>query len=1036
MKKLFLKKQLHIAKCFSILFICCIIGTNIAYADIRINKSYSSIEELQSTITGNVTDENGSPLPGASVVVKGTTTGAVTDFDGNYSISASSDAVLLISYVGYQTAQVSVNGKSVVNVGLEVDASQLDEVVVVGYGTQRKGEVTAAISTVGAETIEKIATPSSVDAVKGQIAGVDIQSDGGRPGQNSTIRIRGRRSITATNDPLYVIDGIPQISGNETIADINPQDIESMNILKDAAATAIYGSRGANGVVLITTKRGRVGEDTKVRYSSRYGVTSVTRTVDMMNGVEYANMKREANRTAWNGTIPADDVVFEDPIELESIALGRSVDYLDLVLDAGWQTDHQISVSGGSEKTNFNTSLGYFNEQGIISSQDFERVTARINLDHKISDTFKVGMSFTTSHSVQNWGSNAVMSEALAAVPLGQPYDENGELRLQPTNDGIRTNPLSELVENAYIDERKVTRIFAPFYLNINIADGLKWTTNFGPDIRYYRRGLFRGSETNTHRNGPPDAQVYNDQSFGYTLENILNYNKNFFDDRHSLGVTLLQSIQGSRLEKYQANVQNLPYEEQLFYNLQTAETNSLTSSSLEEWKLASFMGRVNYDIDGKYLLQASLRADGSSRLAPGSKWTYFPGASIGWRMSQENFLVDSNVVNDLKLRASYGEVGNTAIDPYSVQGTLGNSVYGWADSSALGFSLSDIPNPALGWEISKTINFGVDYALFNNRINGSLDYYKTKTEDLLLNRGVPYTSGYEDALINVGETETTGFELALNTSIVQNPEGFNWDMSVNFTLPTEQIIDVDQRDENGNIADDVGNNWFIGQPLGTFYDYRKIGIWQADEAAEALAMEDKVPGEIKLEDVNGDGVITPDDRVIIGSDIADYFGGITNSFSYKGIDLSFFFYFKQGQTIRSRFHDSNNSLFGRYNNLDVDYWTIDNPTNASPRPNQNQESPRNSSTLSYFDGSYLKLRNVTLGYNFPNKLCEQLKISNLRLYLAGQNLWFISDYDTFDPEVSEADNTNGSGVFDGNGVSSSTVPSNKMFSVGLNVTF
>lgn len=822
-------------------------------------------ESLQSTVSGTIKDNNGIPLAGASVVVKGTTRGTTTDFDGNFTIQASGDATLVVSYIGYKTTEVAVNNRGTITLNLEEDSAQLDEVVVVGYGTQRKGEVTAAISTVGAETIEKIATPSSVDAVKGQIAGVDIQSDGGRPGQNSTIRIRGRRSITATNDPLYVIDGIPQISGNETIADINPQDIESMNILKDAAATAIYGSRGANGVVLITTKRGRVGEDTKVRYSSRYGVTSVTRTVDMMNGEEYANMKREANRTAWDGTIPADDVVFEDPIELESIALGRSVDYIDLVLDAGWQTDHQVSVSGGSEKTNFNTSLGYFKEQGIISSQDFERVTARINLDHKISKTFEVGMSFTTSHSVQNWGSNAVMSEALAAVPLGQPYDENGELRLQPTNDGIRTNPLSELVENAYIDERKVTRIFAPFYLNINIADGLKWTTNFGPDIRYYRRGLFRGSATNTHRNGPPDAQVYNDQSFGYTLENILNFNKSLFDDKHSLGVTLLQSIQGSRLEKYQANVQNLPYEEQLFYNLQTAETNSLTSSSLEEWKLASFMGRVNYDIDGKYLLQASLRADGSSRLAPGSKWTYFPGASIGWRLSQENFLVDSNVVNDLKLRASYGEVGNTAIDPYSVQGTLANSVYGWADSSALGFSLSDIPNPALGWEISKTINFGVDYALFNNRINGSLDYYTTKTEDLLLNRGVPYTSGYEDALINVGETETTGFELALNTSILQNPDGFNWDMSVNFTLPTEQIVDVDQRDENGNIADDVGNNWFIGQPLGTFYDYKKIGIWQADEAAEALAMEDKVPGEIKLADVNGDGVITQMTELLLG---------------------------------------------------------------------------------------------------------------------------------------------------------------------------
>lgn len=1003
-------------------------------ADIGIEKNNSSLEEFQSTITGVVNDENGSPLPGASVVVKGTSDGAVTDFDGNYSISADANATLIFSYVGYSTQEISVDGRSTVNIGLEVDASQLDEVVVVGYGTQKKGEVTGSISTIGADAIEKIATSSSIDAIKGQVAGVDIQANGGRPGENSTVRIRGRRSITASNDPLYVIDGIPQISGTASVADINPQDIESMNVLKDAAATAIYGSRGSNGVILITTKRGRVG-DTKVTYSTHYGVTSATRLVDMMNGEEFAGLKRESRRRGandgdpnWNGTIPADDVVFDDPLELESLALGRSTDYLDLVLNNGWQTNHQVSVSGGSEKTNFNTSVGYFNEQGIISNMDFERFTGRVNLDHKISDVFKVGISFTISHSIQNFGSNAVMGESLSNNPLGTPYDDEGNLKLLPTNDGIRTNPLSELVDGAFADERKVTRVFAPVYLDINIAKGLKWTTNFGPDIRYFRRGEFRGSLTNDNRGGPGDAEIENVQNFGYTLENILNYNTTI-NDKHSLGVTLLQSIQSSREERSKSEVSNLPYEEQQFYNLGTASVKGPITSRLEESTLASFMGRVNYAFDGKYLFQASLRADGSSRLAPGSQWDYFPGISAGWRVSEEAFMENSNFLSDLKLRLSYGEVGNQAIDPYKTQGALGSSDYAFGESTALGFFLRDIPNDALKWEVSKTIDFGFDYGLLNNRVTGTFDYFSTQTSDLLLNAGIPSSSGYQSALLNVGDTATKGIEFSINGDIVRT-DAFNWNVGFNIASYQEEIVEINTIDENGNPADDIGNRWFIGEPLNVFYDYEKIGIYQTSEEALAASAEDKVPGEIKLRDQNGDGVITDDDRIILGTDTPDFYGGITNNFEYKGWDLSFFFYFRQGQMIRSRFHDSNNALFGRYNNLDVDFWTPNNPTNANPRPNENQERPRNGSTLSYFDGSYVKLRNLQLGYNFPSSLTDKLNISNLRLYVAGQNLWFLSDYETFDPEVSEDDDDGG------NGVSSSTVPSNKMFSVGLNVTF
>ncbi|MFX0555420.1 SusC/RagA family TonB-linked outer membrane protein [Maribacter sp. CXY002] len=1022
MKKKHIKKLRRKTKCLLLTLVLGFLGVSPLLGHSILETSFS--KNPQSTITGNISDENGVPLPGASVVVKGTTTGAVADFDGNYSINAPSDGTLIFSYVGYGKSEVQINGRTTVNAQLSPDASLLDEVVLVGYGTQKKGEVTGAIETVSAEQLSIVQVSSSIDAIKGQIAGVDVQSTGGRPGQNPTVRIRGRRSISASNDPLYVVDGIPLIDGPNSMADINPDDIATMQVLKDAAATAVYGSRGANGVILVSTNRGRVGK-TKITYSSRYGVTSATKLVDMMNGAEFADLKRESRRVGWNGAIPADTEVFLDPIELESLAQGRSTDYQDLVTGNGWQTNHQIGISGGSENTTFSTSIGYFKEQGIISNQDFERFSGRVNVDHKINDIFKIGASFLVAKTEQNWGSNATLGEALANNPLGVPYDENGDLKFLPTNDGIRTNPLNELVEGAYIDERQQTRIFAPVYLDINIMEGLKWTTTFGPDIRIGRRGTFAGSLTNTNRGGPGRAGIINVNDFGYTLENLLTYNK-ALTDRQNLKVTLLQSIQKSRIEFNNGNVTGIPYESQSFYNLGSATQGGVLNSGLTEWALASFMGRVNYDFDGKYLFQASLRADGSSRLAPGNQWKYFPGVSAGWRMDQEEFLANTPV-SEMKLRASYGEVGNTSVLPYQTAGRLASSVYAFGESPALGFGLNEIPNEDLTWEVSKTLDIGLDYGFFNNRLVGSFDWFRTNTVDLLLERSLPSTSGYQNVLQNVGSTRTTGFEFSVSGGIIDNDgDGFNWDVDLNISTYNEEITELALTDADGNPQDDIGNGWFIGQPIQVFYDYEKIGIWQANEEAAALAADNKVPGEIKLNDLNGDGVITPDDRKIIGDGVPDFYGGFNNKFSYKGFDLGVFFVFRQGHTVQSNFHAGNNSLFGRYNNLDVDYWTVDNPTNAYPRPNENQESPRNGSTLRYFDGSFLKLRNVSLGYNLPDTIVEKLSMEKLRISLAGQNLWFTSDYDTYDPEISE-DNTD---------LNSGVVPSTKQWSLSLKATF
>ncbi len=971
----------------------------------------------QSAVSGTVSDTGGDPLIGATILLKGTSSGTVTDIDGTYSINVSGqNPILLVTYTGYQAQEIVVGNQSTIDITL-AEGETLDEVVVVGYGVQKKRDVTASISSVGEEEIREIATSSGAQAIQGRVSGVDIVAAGGRPGQNPNILVRGRRSLSASNDPLFVIDGIPQTSGTDAIADINPQDIESMEVLKDAAATAIYGSRGANGVILVTTKRGTTGR-TIVTYDGYFGGTSATSTVEMMDGPTFAAMRRESQRAGYNGAVPADDVVFLDPTELESLAEGRSTDFLDLVLNNGWQTNHQLGVRGGSENTQFNMSLGYFDEQGIISNQDFNRFTARINLDQQLGNIFQAGISFTASRSTQNWGSDATVVEALTVNPLGVPYNEDGSIRFQPTNDGIRTNPLAELAPNAYLDERKVTRLFAPIYLKAQLTDDLSFTSNFGPDLRLRRRGEFRGSLTNDNRGGPADAEVENTEDFGYTLENILNYNKDLGTD-NNLGVTLVQSIQSFRFERHKSEVQNLPYEEQLFYNIGTAEVKGNLTSDLIERKIASFLGRVNYSIAGKYLLQASLRADGASVLADGKKWNYFPGFSVGWRIGAEPFLADVSWINDLKIRAGYGQVGNAAINPYQTQGALERTVYGWNESPAFGFALRDIPNPNLTWEKSTNVNVGFDFDLLNGRFNGSLDWYATNTDDVLLSRNLPLTSGYSSVFQNIGSTRTTGVDFNLGATILRGGQNkLSWDVQFNISTYDEEIVSLALRDEDGNPTDDVGNTWFIGQPLGVFYDYQKEGIYQLGEEDLAASRENKVPGEIRLADINGDGVITPDDRTIIGSDIPDYFGGITNTFRYGGLDFSFFFFFRRGQTISSNFHASYNTLFARYNNLDVDYWTVNNPTNANPRPNQNQERPRDGSTLTYFDGGFIKLRNVQLGYNLPEAITDRLNMSKLRVYVSGQNLWFSSKYDTFDPEI--------------NGV----IPSSRIILGGVRATF
>jgi TonB-linked SusC/RagA family outer membrane protein len=992
----------------------------------------SSFVSAQQSVGGTVVDPEGVPLPGVNVVIKGTNTGTSTDFDGNFSIQAADTDVLVFSFVGFQNQEVEVGDNTSLSISLEEEASFLDEIIVTGYGTQTRREVTASIVRVGSEDIERIATASSIDAIKGQVAGVDIQSAGGRPGQSPVVRIRGRRSLSASNDPLYVIDGIPVTSdvGGGAIADIAPQDIQSMEILKDAAATAIYGSRGANGVILITTKRGKGDQKTQVSYSGYYGTSEVTNIPTMMNSQQWLDMSREAwrrdanNNFTYAGTTTNDLNVLinggDQPL-IENYNNGIEYDWLDMVLRKGSQTNHNISVMGGSESTQYNAAVGYFKEEAVVPGMDYERINARLNLDHRINDMFKFGMSITLTQAINNWGSNQVVGQALSTLPMGVPYNPDGSVKFLPANDGIASNPLAEFVPGAYEDERHSTRLFAPTYLQVDLTDNLRFMSTFGPDLRFTRRGEFRGQATNDNKLGPADAEIQNTKESGFTLENLLTWNKEIGPG--TLKLTALQSIQEFTREQSYSEVINLPYESQLWYNVGSAAVKGNLSSSLLEWQLQSYMGRVNYDINGKYLFQASIRGDGSSRLAEGNKWAYFPGVSVGWRINEESFMQNAPF-DELKLRLSYGEVGNTAIDPYQTSGGLSRSVYSWGGTNAYGFQLDAIANNTLGWEISKTIDFGIDYSILNGNITGALDIYQTKTSDLLLSRSLPFTSGYSSVFQNIGSTETSGVEFGINAVIVDNPDGFSFDVNLNLAGYTEEITELAVKDANGNPVDDPGNEWFIGQPVRVFYDYKKAGIYQLDEVALAANMEGKNPGEIKLLDYNKDGQITPDDRHVVGTDIPDFYGGLTTNFSYQNWDLSAFFYFRQGHMIESSFHRNNNTLFARYNNMLVDYWTPNNPTNAYPRPQANQERPENATTMEYFDGSYLKLRNLTLGYNVDSEVASSIGMSRLRLYVQGQNLWFQSDYDTFDPEIGEDDLERG------------VAPSSSLWTIGIQANF
>jgi TonB-dependent starch-binding outer membrane protein SusC len=1015
----------------------------IRHAEVR-PAAYPTTPPVEVAIRGKVTDNNQAPLPGVTVLVKGTTNGTATDPEGNFSLTVpSGNETLIISFIGFTTQEVALNGRTTLNVALEPDAKALEEVVVIGYGTQKKSDVTGSLSSVSAEQIEQVPVQNITQALQGRAAGVDVAGGNFRPGEVPQIRIRGNRSVRASNEPLYVVDGIPLAEGTG-INDFNPLDIESMEVLKDASATAIYGSRGANGVILITTKKGREGRFT-VNYDTYVSLDRALVTYDLFNGGEFAELRREANRNtntynrtntaAANSNFPYPDpesdfrIFGADPYMWESVAMGyewidqanrvprmrpasaeeqarygvtelpvydpgrvRTTNWQDMALRDAVTQSHQLVLRGGSERVRAAFSGGYLDQEGIQLGQDFKRYTARLSLDYNVAKFLTFGGALNTNLNVQNFGAD-IYGKFTGQLPIAVPYDNAGNVIQLPGADINIYNPIRDV--NLITNERRSTRIFGSFYGEATLLPGLRYRLNFGPDYRQFRRGEFQGALSSNRQGGTAWARNEQDQNFTYVIENLLFYDKKFGTD-HTLGATLLQSSQKDRSESINITASDFPYESQLWYNLGSSNRSGPEAygSGFSTRTLLSWMGRLNYGFKDRYLLTASGRFDGSSVLAPGNKWDFFPSFALAWKAQEEAFLQGLTFIDELKLRVGYGAVGQSSIGPYQTGGVLGRTPYVWDESPAYGFAPSGQRLPDLRWEKTTTVNAGIDFGFFNRRIGGSVEVYQANTTNLILPRALPTVSGYSEVLQNIGATRNTGVELAVTTDNIRQTDGLNWTTDFIFTKNIEEFVEL----YNGPVSD-VGNRWFIGEPLGVYYDYKFAGIWQTNEAEQAKVYG-RVPGDIKVADLNNDQVINAQDQMVLGSNRPKWSGSVNNTFSYKGFDLTFLVYARVGQLINNINYRP--GLGGRYQGIQFDYWTPDNPSNAFPRPVRNVDIQPFGAALQYQNGNFVKVRNISLNYTLPQALTTRLKASSLSVYVNAVNPFLFTDFKALDPEVTD----------------------------------
>lgn len=943
------------------------------------------------TVTGTIVSVDGSEtLPGVNVVEKGTTKGTVTNAGGKYSILVPEGAVLVFSSIGYESQEKVVGNQSVIDISLAPDIRQLQEVVVIGYGTVLKRDLTGSVVSVKSEEIRQIPAQNPLESVQGKVAGVDITRSNGSSSSGVNITIRGNRSIGAGNSPLFIVDGIQTSS----LANINPNDIESMEFLKDASSTAIYGWQGANGIVIVTTKKGSSGQP-KVSFSSYYGVSDVARYPSVMNGTQYADLKREANRTTGDWNSVEDDASIFNPAELDAVNNNEWIDYQDLLFKKGTQQNYNVGVDAGGDKTKVYFSLDYFREKGILQFDDTKRYSIRANVDQTFNRWIKAGLQSQVTTRDESYRRDP-LNMANKIIPLGTVYDDAGDFILFPLN-GSSISPLADEQPNVFSNTGKKTNVIANLYLELKPFSGFSFRTNFGSNIGNSRVGNFEGAESISRTlSGTSQASINSSNSRFINWDNVITYKKEIND--HSFTITALSSYVEDVSDDVTALGQDQLLPGQLYYALGNAPEGITINSSYTKWNVLSFAGRLNYSYKGKYLVTLTSRTDGASILSTGNKWASFPSAAFAWRVIDEGFMSEVGALSELKLRLSYGVAGNSGIPPYGTQSSLTRVPMAFGEASFQGFTFSPLlGNTDTGWELSKTKNLGLDIGLWGDRVSATLDIYDTRTSDLLLPRGLPPTTGVQQVYQNVGKTRNRGVEVSLSSANIKTDD-LSWTSALTFSANKEEIVTLVTEG-----VDDIGNGWFVGHPTEVFYDFEKLGIWQSGEADEATAFG-QVPGDIKVKDQDGDGAIDAvNDRKVLASTRPKWFGGFNNKVTYKGFDLGVYVFVRWGQTINPNFL----RRYDRQSHLNnsatiINYWTPENPSNDYPRPNANVSlsSTLYNSTLGYVDGSYVKIRNLSLGYTFPEFKTSVFK--NLRVYATGTNLFILTKDDKlneYDPE-------------------------------------
>lgn len=990
------------------------------------------------SVKGVVKDTKGDPIIGVSVVEKGTANGIVTDLEGQYTLNVSSKAKLDFSYLGYITQTIDVSGRSKIDVILQENTQVLDQVVVIGYGTQRKEAVTGSVASIKGDAIKEMAATDVSSALYGRLAGVDMSQTSSKPGSSMQIRIRGTRSLNASNDPLIVLDGIP-FPGS--ISDINPSDIKSIDILKDASSTAIYGSRGANGVLMITTNKGQSGAKASVSYNGFVGMKTLFAKYPMMNGQEYVKL-REAAGKYQNG-----------PDELNDV----NTDWQDLLYQNSMVTNHDLSILGGTEQGSYNFSLGYLRDEALIPQQNFTRYSMRGTLDQAIGKHLKFGFITNNNYSVSN-GGNLGTYGTLSLTPIANPYNADGTWKRTVKMAGDEQWAYSRDAINAlgdkWIDQGRAFGSYNTVYGEVKIpgVEGLKYRLNLGLNYRQNNTGSYTGEGVFSYDpTNPSTATVSNSHTTNWAVENLVTYDRTF-SEKHTLNVVALYSAEETQYNKSQMSAKGIPDDAFQFYNLGQA-TGEITVSPANQGYyqsgLMSWMGRAMYSYDDRYMVSLAFRSDASSRLAPGNKWHTYPAVSAGWNIRKEAFMDGVTWMDNLKLRVGYGQTSNESIDSYKTLGLLSTRPYNYGNENTVGYYVSELPNPNLGWEYSETWNYGVDFSFLNGRISGSAEYYVQNTKDILLRVNLPSTTGVGSYMANVGKSQNKGFELTLNGTILDNYNGWSWDVGVNLYSNRNKLVAL----ASGQTTDE-NNWWFVGHPINVIYDYEKTGLWQEEDKFRDILEPGGNAGMIKVKytgEFNEDGspkrAINSSDRQIIDVN-PDFQGGFNTRVAYKGFDLNVIGAFQRGGILISSLYSSTgylNMLNGRRGNVKVDYWTPENTDAKYPKPGgiTSNDNPKYGTTLGYFDATYLKVRNITLGYTFNPQLSKRLGINKLYVYSTIQNPFVLfspyHDESGMDPETNSLGDEN-QAVTTGYQkrllVIGTNTPSTRNFLIGLNLTF